>query len=61
MDVPGVERHISEFVLGLIGTGDMAERPRGEARRNAAGRRVSRGDSGAVVLERLCGTIARVR
>jgi hypothetical protein len=60
MDVPGVEPHISEFVLKLVGTGiwlselaaDLVEALPDDAYPGEA--------PGAVILEMLCGTAATV-
>jgi hypothetical protein len=58
MDVPGVEPHISEFVLGLIGTGIWLSDLAAGLVETLPDDAYPGEDSGAVVLEMLCGTIA---
>ncbi|HET6868035.1 MAG TPA: hypothetical protein VFH80_19135 [Solirubrobacteraceae bacterium] len=60
MDVPGVEPHISEFVLKLVGTGIWLSELAAELVEALPHDAYPGEEPGAVVLEMLCGTAATV-
>jgi hypothetical protein len=60
MDIPGVEPHISEFVLKLVGTGIWLSELAADLVEALPEDAYPGEDSGAVILEMLCGTAATV-
>lgn len=60
MDIPGVEPHISEFVLMLVGTGIWLSELAADLVEALPDDAYPGEDTGAVVLEMLCGTAATV-
>lgn len=60
MDIPGVEPHISEFVLKLIGTGIWLSELAADLVEALPEDAYPGEDAGAVILEMLCGTAATV-
>jgi hypothetical protein len=60
MDVPGVEPHISEFVLKLVGTGIWLSELAADLVEALPDDAYPGEETGAVILEMLCGTAATV-
>lgn len=60
MEIPGVEAHISEFALKLIGTGIWLSELAADLVEAIPDDAYPGENPGAVVLEMLCGTIATV-
>ncbi|HTX06995.1 MAG TPA: hypothetical protein VME22_00205 [Solirubrobacteraceae bacterium] len=60
MDIPGVDRHISEFVVRLLRTGVMLSNLAADLVDAIPDGAYPGEDSARVVLEMLCGTIATV-
>jgi hypothetical protein len=60
MGIPGVDRHISEFVLRLLRTGVMLSNLAADLVDELPDDAYPGEDSAVVVLEMLCGTIATV-